>query len=143
MVEIIISVISKYIIIIVEKCRLNLKQCKKCMNFHYISYAINSGERTRTFFKNADNYKYFHISNETIFEQRLLNSLLSDILFKHSSFRSFSDSYNYQHSLAVKERFLMSPIRLADIFYSYELNKFWSENDIKEPLESKYLFYFI
>ncbi len=120
----------------IEKCRLNLKQCKRCNNFHYISYAVNTIDRKRTFFVKATQHKYFHISNETIIEQKLLNSLLSDIIFKHSSFRAFADSYNFQCALDISERFHMSPIRLADIFYAYEINKFWNEHAISNPLES-------
>jgi len=65
-------------------------------------------------------------------------NLLADILFKQSSFKAFADAYNFQNSRASLHRGLMNPKRLSDIFYCFEIIKFYNENNIPGPIKCKF-----
>jgi len=118
-----------------ELCRLNLKQCKTCLNFHYISFALNSSTKLRKFYDHCLSSKYFQFTTETLVETRLLDSLLADIMFKQSSFRAFCDSYNFMHANPSQKRYYLNGKRIADIFYAYEILKFFNEHKFTQPLE--------
>jgi hypothetical protein len=112
----------------IERCRLNLKQCTQCSSYHYISYAIDEKTKVKKFYRNVlENGLYFQYSNETIMSHRLLHQLLSDILFKHCSFRAFADSYNFLYGNQLFERAKLNQKRLTEIFYCYESCKFHAD----------------
>ena len=90
----------------------------------------------KLFFKNAEKNKYFHFTNETIFEMQLLKHLMADIMFKHTSFRAFCDSYIFLHANKLEKRCAFNRKRITDAFYCLELVKYYSENDLKEELKS-------
>jgi hypothetical protein len=122
----------------IEKIMLNVKRCKKCLRFHYLSYAIDTDfmPHSKRFFSDFLTAKYFHYSNETIFETKLIKQYLADLLFKHCSFKAFSESYNFLHANIEQNRFSLDPKRLADVFYAYELCKFYHENNLNEFCQS-------
>lgn len=118
---------------------MNIKRCVKCRNYHYLSYAINSTitPSIKRFYNDATSNKYFHLTNDTIFELKLLDQFLADLLFKQSSFKSFCDAYNFQFATSLSDRKLLKSQRLTEIFYAFELIKFNQENSIPNPVESK------
>ncbi len=122
---------------IYHRCSLIVKQCKMCLNFHYYSYAINSSGKTKIFFTNAFQREYYHISNETIFETKLLNQLLIDLVVKHCNFTSFSVSYNLIHSFETDSRYALNYKRLADTFFMFEIHKFMVESESKQKIKCK------
>jgi hypothetical protein len=124
-----------YNIFFLEKCRLNIKQCRKCKNFHYYSYATDESKSVKKFYKNAPDDEYFHVTNETLITTALLKKFLADVLFGQMAFSSFCRSYNYSYA-AGKKRFELKSKRLSDLFFGYELLKFYSEHELGE-LESK------
>lgn len=93
-------------------------------------------KKAKKFFNDAHLSDYFQYTTETIFDRSIMRHLLSDIIFKHSSFRAFTDSYNYLHCSSLQFRFLLNSKRLADAFYCFELVRFFYENK-NIPLQSK------
>ena len=65
-------------------------------------------------------------------------NLFSDIIYKHSSFKAFTEAYNYLHATNFGQRFLLNAKRLADAFFVMELIKFYDEHSISKHLESKF-----
>ena len=63
---------------------------------------------------------------------------MADIMFKHASFRAFTDAYNYLHANDLAERFLLNAKRLADAFYCFELVKFYSQNNLNDKLRGTF-----
>lgn len=108
----------------IEKCRLNIKQCKFCKSFHYLSFSLDTKKKAKKFYKDAHLLKYFQYTTETIFEEKLMKALLADIIFKHTSFRAFTDTYNYLNASKLPFRFLLNAKRLTDSFFCYELCRF-------------------
>ena len=113
----------------------NYKWCPACKNYHYYSYVVDEKNKRKHFYPSADIQEYFHFSNETFFESALMASLMADIFFKHSSFKAYANSYNFQFIDLAFERFKMDYRRLIDFFYAYQLVKylreFYSENLIR------------
>ena len=120
-----------------DKCNLEIKQCVDCLSYHFISYAIQKQSNTKRFYVDAHTYDYFHFTNETIFETKLLNNLMADTLFKQSSFRSFAETYNFLYSIKVTDRFRLNAKRLADAFYCYHISKYYFTYMRDTPLQSK------
>lgn len=58
-------------------------------------------------------------------------------MFKHSSFRAYSDAYNFYHAKYTKNRYFMNPKQLSDVFYCYEILKFNQEHNITSLIKSK------
>jgi hypothetical protein len=114
----------------IEQVRINVKQCKRCLNFHFISYAINNNTKKKSYFKEAHISEYFHFTNETFMEIKLLKMMLADLVFKQASYKGFADAYNYMNGDPSNSRFKLCPKRLAQIFYCFELCKFYHENDL-------------
>ena len=50
-------------------------------------------------------------------------------MFKQSSFRSFCDAYNYMFAKDIDRRFRLNNKRLLEVFYCYEILKFFKENN--------------
>ena len=61
------------------------------------------------------------------FRQYYLRNLIASILFNHASFRGFAQAYNYLHAKIDFSRIKLNAKRLTDVFYTYELNKYYSE----------------
>ena len=63
-------------------------------------------------------------SRESIYEKSLLDNLSADILFKHSSFYSFCQAYNFFYKIPLtKNRLLLKRIRLAETWFTYRYCK--------------------
>lgn len=74
--------------------KVSSKKCLKCHSIYYFSFYIDkNGERV--FYSDVLKNRYISFTNETIFEIRLLENVTIDIIFKHSSFKSYTNSYNY------------------------------------------------
>ena len=83
--------------------------------------------KQKQFYDNAFSRKYFQLSNETVFETVLLGQLHSSILIQASSFRSFAASYNYTRGYYLKERSQLNYKRLVEIYYSWQLCRYYHE----------------
>lgn len=122
------------------KCAINTKKCKECSNYHYLSYATNSKTQKKIFYHNSLELKYFQVTKETIFENEFIAVLMSDIMFKQTSFAGFCDAYNFLYANNLNDiRHKLQPHRLADVFYCYELIKFYNENGIDHNIEGMLL----
>lgn len=62
-------------------------------------------------------------------------------MFKQSSFRGFSDAYNYMYAKNLDRRFRLNYKRLIEVFFCYEILKFFSENN-RRYLECNILNFF-
>ena len=104
---------------------MDIKRCVKCKNYHYLSYAIDSTvtPSVKRFYAHDTIKKYFHLTNETIFDLKLLNQFIADLIFKQTSFRAFCDAYNFQFATSSNNRPLLKSQRLSEIFYAFELIK--------------------
>jgi len=104
---------------------------------HYLSYAIKYKTEVKTFYK-ITKPKYFHYTNESIFETKLLDNLLADIMFKHTSFKGFTAAYNFINAPKIRDRFYLIPSRLTENFYVFHINKYFNEH-FKGQLQCNYL----
>jgi hypothetical protein len=93
---------------------------------HYLSYAIQHKSTHKTFYK-ISHQEYFHFTTESIFEVRLLDNLLADLMFKHASFKSFTAAYNYTTALKSSNRYYLISARLTENFYCYHIQKYFLE----------------
>jgi hypothetical protein len=118
------------------KCNINIKKCRKRLSLHYISYAINHLTKEKTFYKNSLDHQYFHFTNETIFEINFLNILMADILFKQTSFMSFCNAYNFLYAPKSTTRYFLNSKRLADVFFCYNIQRYYSEFKKNDTLKS-------
>ena len=92
-----------------------------------MSFAIRTGTKMKTFFKNSTHEKFYQYTTETIFSKTFMDLLLADIMFKQSSFTAFSNAYNYLYSPSENERYHLNNKRLADGFFCFHLNSFFAE----------------
>lgn len=68
------------------------KFCVNCKAEHFLCF----GEKNlkRKLFNNILEFKFVSFTNETIFDVQILNSFTSDLIYKHSSYEAYSNSYN-------------------------------------------------
>jgi hypothetical protein len=123
----------------IEKCIINTKFCIECESFFYISYTIDAKAKQKIFYPGAHKFAFFHVSNESIFSKELMECLLSDIIFNHTTFRGFTNSYNRRHHNFGFDRFKLCQARLADAFFALHLCKFLQIN-CEHVLKSQYDF---
>ncbi len=91
----------------------------------------------KRYFDDALNSEFFHYSNETVFETKLIKTFLADVIFKQCSFKAFADAYNFQYTSIELQRSLLNPKRLSEIFFCHEILKYYSENSLSGPIECK------
>ena len=103
---------------------------------HYLSYAVCFGTKVKTFYLQCQDHDYFQFSRESIFEIKLLRILTADILFKQTSFFGFTNAYNYLNASKDHSRFFLNAKRLADVFYCFQLHKYYTEFMPNEALKS-------
>jgi hypothetical protein len=123
----------------IDYCLFDTKYCPSCQKYHFISYAYNDKNKKKHFYRDAHKSKYFQYTNETIFETDVFKNLIAAILFNHASFRGFTQAYNYRYANTDFSRVKLNAKRLTDVFYAYELNRYYSEFK-SETLTSKYYF---
>ena len=75
------------------------------------------------------------MKNETIFERKLLDSLLADFIFQHVTFKSFCESYNFKYANLSYERHKLQYKRVIDIFLAWRLSKYHDE-ELHSPFTS-------
>ncbi len=97
---------------------------------------MDANKKIKKFYKNCIDKKYFQYTAETIIERKLIDQLIADLVFKHSSFRAFADAYNYQFATDQNSRFMLERRNITSIFYCFELIKFYSEHKIDQHFES-------
>ena len=90
----------------------------------------------KRFYNDATTHKYFHLTSDTIFELKLIEQILADLLFKQSSFKAFCDAYNFQFATSLNDRQLLKSQRLTELFYAFELIKFHQENRLPNHVDS-------
>ena len=110
-----------------EKPTLVTKFCGECQSYHYISFAINEKSNEKLFYEDAHELVYFQVSKETIVERNLLQALKSSFFFQHCTFRNFCEGYNYRYANASEERFKLNYKRLCDIFYTWNMVKYYKD----------------
>ena len=89
-----------------------------------MSYVISGKTGAKQFYETAHEADYFQITSETIIEKKLLEALCASFFFQHSTFRSFSEAYNYRFAIST-ERSKLNYKRLCDIFYGWQLVKYY------------------
>jgi hypothetical protein len=120
----------------IVKCDLNLMECKNCKTLHYLSYYVIAKTSEKIFYPYDYNKKFFQFTKETVIELVLMEQLMADIMFKQSSFRNFAAAYTFRRRKDFPERQTLNAKRLADIFYCYEILKFYYENNLKDRIKS-------
>lgn len=80
--------------------------------------------KERIFYPDSFGKEYFQLKNETIFESKLLESLLADFVFQHITFRSFCEAYNYKYANKDLYRFKLQYKRIAEVFFAWRLAKY-------------------
>ncbi|CAF0952438.1 unnamed protein product [Brachionus calyciflorus] len=109
------------------KSKMKMKICKNCNTKYFLSFYIKKNEE-RSFFENTIFKKNIAFTIETIFEIKLLDSLTSDIIHKHSSFIGFCNAYNYLYMLKNQDnpsakRVKLNDKRLCETWFLYSWNK--------------------
>ncbi len=96
---------------------------------HYLNYGVNSKlkKTIKVFYGLKQTNKYFHCSNESIFEINLLKLLMTDIIFKHSSIKAFTSAYNHLYAPKRQERYFLYSKRITEAFYAYNLTKYYQD----------------
>lgn len=112
---------------LLENCIVNTKKCPLCHSVFYISYACSGQTNEKVFYQDAHKLKYFQVSNETVFEIKLLEQLHSSILIQSSSFRSYAASYNYTRGYSLNGRNQLNYKRLIEIYYCWQLCRYFSD----------------
>lgn len=71
-------------------------ECTICMTKNYVSYCIVNEKKLekRYFYSNALLAKYISFTKLTIYETGLFRVMSADIMYKHSSYQGFVESYN-------------------------------------------------
>jgi len=83
---------------------------------------------------------FFQLTSESIFEKKLIENLMADILFKQSSFRAYTDTYNHLYVTSRFKRSLLDRRRLAEVFYTYHISKFFDEHQLPDKLICMHVF---
>ncbi len=117
-----------YVNKIPEKCFNSYISCSNCSTNHFYSYYINSSKQ-KFFYTNFAEKSLISFTNRTIYEKKLLDTVTSDLHFKHASFTSFVDSFNFLNSNATHNntRHLLCRQRLVESWFYYQLLIFKSE----------------
>lgn len=110
------------------KSKMKIKICKNCNTKYFLSFYIKKNEE-KSFFENAIFKKNIAFTIETIFEIKLLDSLTSDIIHKHSSFIGFCNAYNYLYMLKNQDnpsakRAKLNDKRLCETWFLYRYLSF-------------------
>ncbi len=92
-----------------------------------MSYALNGRTHKKHFYHSASQLKYFQVTSESIFKIDFIKDLCSAILFQHSSFHAFTQSYNYRYCLNQAKRDRLNAKRVADIFFIFHIAKYYLE----------------
>lgn len=108
----------------VKDCKIGIKECF-CGSLTYPSYSIKGG--TRKIFESIFEDIYISFTEETIFEQPILNVVLSDIVFKQSSFMGFAQAHNSLWSSDEMKRDLLTDKRLSEVWFYFNCCKIYKE----------------
>lgn len=122
---------------------INCKQCKKCDTFHFNSYFITPKSEVKEFYTEAHTQAYFHVTQEIIFEKKLLEQFMADIMFKQCSFRAFAEAYNYLYGNFDnhKPNQQLNRQRLTEVFYIFNIIQFNLQHKIEKKLKCKISFF--
>lgn len=123
-----------------KKASINTQNCVACEAIHYVNYAELN--HNRKMFPNHLNKKFVSFTHATIFDRQLLDTLTADIIFKHSSFLGFVNSYDYQFKNKINylnssekiKRDCLYEKRLIENWFYYQYEKMVAE--IKIPIIS-------
>ncbi|CAF1017018.1 unnamed protein product [Brachionus calyciflorus] len=124
-----------------RNCFLQDKKCIKC-NYRYSLSFYYTSDNKRFFYPNVLKEKFISFSNETIVEIKLLFKLTCDIIFNHSSFKSFTNSFNYFHNYdraLINKRQNLEEKRLTEtwFYYRFILGKY--DFLLEEKIEAFYV----
>lgn len=100
--------------------------CMKCDTKHYILYCVLPDER-RFFYDDVLESVYVSFTKLTVYGKRLFDVLSADIHFKHSSYQSFSQSYNSVFPSNSFTQRKLNDLRLAVTWLYYHVLKFMKE----------------
>ena len=75
------------------------KECTYCKSQHFLSYYKDTNKAKFYFNDNFLKNKFLCFTTQTMYEISLLDWFSSDLLFKHCSFYSFCQSYNYFYKI--------------------------------------------
>ena len=98
------------------------KHCIKCSITYFKSYS-EENESIKRFYNDCLNETFIHFTRETLFETKLFYHLTCDIIFKHSSFKAYCESYNCfnKSNDFSNERSILVEQRLIDGFFYYNI----------------------
>ena len=114
--------------------------CNTCETEHYYSYSIKKDSHYKDFYVLSKKDEFFQMTAETLFEIKLFQVLLNDILFKIASLESFCNSYN--NSIGSLNHRILNQKRLQEGFLLYHCIIYYLEfisTNISE-LKSKFIF---
>lgn len=83
-------------------CNITSLKCNYCCIDYFYSYYIKKNQKY--FYPDFESKKFIHFSRQTIFQKEVFSMLSADILYKHSSFGSFTKAYNWNFSKKNLER---------------------------------------
>ena len=99
--------------------------CTHCKTLHFYSYYVTNLNQ-RYFYNNVFDNEFISFTNQTIYEKKIFTMFLSDLHFKHSSFKAFCNSYNSMFTNHNINR-NMSRQRLTECFFYFHLLLFKKE----------------
>jgi hypothetical protein len=97
------------------------KECIECKSIHYMNYGENDSNQ-KLFNDMVLKDRYIALTKCTIIERLLLDSITSDLLFKHATFKGYVHSYNYlfENNNHNSTRSELNEQRLAQFWYYYK-----------------------
>ena len=107
-------------------------KCKSCQTNHYLSYSLAKDSQIKEFYPITDKTELFQMTSDSVFEIKLFNSVLADILFKISSFDAACQSYNDQFDWNTNMRPLNQK-RLEEAFFLFQCVKYFQEFISNDP----------
>ena len=101
-------------------------KCKICFSNYFHNYYVTSDGK-RYFYEQTLESEFISFTIQTVFERKLFEIVTADILFKHCTFKGFSESYNFTYSNGTLRSDLEEK-RLAESWFYFHILKFHHNN---------------
>lgn len=108
----------------IKSCKILIRSCV-CGALNYPCYAVKGKERKLS--PMIFSQKYIALTEETVMERTVLDSMLNDAVFKHSSFMGFAQAHDAMWSNVDIRRDILCNKRLNETWFYFNLIKIHHE----------------
>jgi len=108
----------------IKSCKILIRKCV-CGALNYPCYAVKDQDRKISL--TILSQKYIALTEETVMEKTVLDSMLNDFVFKHSSFMGFAQAHDAMWSNDEIRRDILVDKRLIETWYYFNLIKIYNE----------------